>query len=199
MSLHHMATSSPTGRGVRGLTRSASCPCRMDSLRRGGPLPLTTAPRGNSSPASRDRGLNEGLPVRPALAASTAQSSAQQHAVKRSPHAVESELDLPPTPLYRHNGGCAIPPNAPSMRRSTPFGSVADTRALHHVRSRSRSRALSASRSPPAWKDLQVERPPTTPNTDMLLLYAPLLFVSAGANKATGKNQRRSPRSVLPR
>ena len=66
MSLHHMATSSPTGRGVRGLTRSASCPCRMDSLRLG-PLRLTTAPRDNSSPASRDRGLNEGLPVRPHL------------------------------------------------------------------------------------------------------------------------------------
>ena len=197
MSLHHMATSSPTGRGFRGFTRSASCPCRMDSLRLG-PLPLTTAPRDNSSPASRDRGLNEGLPVRPALAASTAQSSAQQHAVKRSPHAVESELDSPPTPLYLHNGGRAIPPYAPLMRRSTPFGSVADARALHHIRSRSRSRARCTSRSPPAWKDLQVERPPTTPDTDMLLLYAPLLFVCAGANKAPGKSQSRSPRSVLP-
>ena len=197
MSLYDMATSSPTGRGFRGFTRSASCPCRMDSLPLG-PLPLT-APRANSSPASQDRGPCEGLPVRPALAASTAQSSAQQHAVKRSPHAVESELDLPPTPLYLHNGGRAIAPNAPLMRRSTLFGSVADARALHHIRSRSRSRARCASRSRPAWKDLQVEKPPTTPDTDMLLLDAPILFVFAGANRAPRKSPRLSPRSVLSR
>lgn len=181
MSLHHMATSSPTGRGFRGLTLSASPPCRMESLPLA-PLPLTTAPRDNSSPASQDRGPCEGLPVRPALAASTAQSSAQQQAVKRSPHAVESELDLPPTPLHLHNGGCVIPPNAPLMRRSTLFESVADARALHRSCSRSPSRARCTSRSPPAWKDLQVEMPPTNitdqldpVDADMLLLKRPSL------------------------
>ena len=159
MSLHHMATSSPTGRGVRGLTRSASCPCRMDSLRLG-PLRLTTAPRDNSSPASRDRGLNEGLPVRPALAASTAQPSAQQHAVKRSHNAVESELDLPPHSISQwracHSTQCTID-------------------AAHHAvwagcgRARARPSALGAEpRAPPRGRRqlgrICKSRPPTTPD-----------------------------------
>lgn len=157
-----------------GLSRSASDPCRMNSLH-SGPLPHTTAPphRGDDlSPASLER------PVNPAIAASSkAQSQSQQFAVERPPHAVDSELYLPPTPLSRSRfDRRVVPPNAPLMR-IMPFGSGTNTHSLHLTLSRSRARCVS--RPPPNRKELQVEKPPTTLPTTSVFLSAPL-FVSAG-------------------
>jgi hypothetical protein len=157
-----------------GLSRSASSPCRMDSLHLG-QLPRMTAPspRGDDlSPASLERLVK------------LAKSPPQQGAAERPPHAVDWELDLPPTPLP-HFDRRVVPPNAPLMR-FMPFGpGAAPARSLNPPRFRSRPRCVS--RSPPKWKELQVERPPYALQTATVFLSAPLFVSTLMKTSALGE------------
>ena len=157
------------------MPRSASNPCRMDSLHLG-PLPQTAADpsRGdNLSPALLERS------PRVERSPSKARSPPQKGAYGLPPYAVDLETSCPPTPLPRFDRRVA-PPNAPLMR-ILPFGSRASTRSLQLTLARSRARCIS--RAPPNRKELKVERPPTPLSTATVFLSAPL-FVSARRKKS---------------